>query len=86
MNNTIDLAIIVIYLTFIVSLGMWVAVRNRKRSHDSARNYFLASGQLKWPVIGLALFSTNISTIHLVSFAQEGAWPSAISSGWRLSP
>jgi len=72
MNNTIDLAIIVIYLTFIVSLGMWVAVRNRKRSHDSARNYFLASGQLKWPVIGLALFSTNISTIHLVSFAQEG--------------
>ena len=47
MNNTIDLAIIVIYLTFIVSLGVWVAVRNRKRSQDSARNYFLASGQLK---------------------------------------
>ncbi len=27
---------------------------------------------LRWPVIGLALFSTNISTIHLVSLAQEG--------------
>jgi SSS family solute:Na+ symporter len=72
MNNTIDFAIIAAYLAFIVGLGLWVAVRGRRRSHDSARNYFLASGTLKWPVIGLALFSTNISTIHLVSFAQEG--------------
>ncbi|MFC1783894.1 sodium/solute symporter, partial [Planctomycetota bacterium] len=34
--------------------------------------YFLAGGTLKWPIIGLALFSTNISTIHLVGFAQNG--------------
>ena len=43
MNNSIDLTIIAIYLTFIVSLGVWVAIRNLNRSHDSARNYFLAS-------------------------------------------
>jgi SSS family solute:Na+ symporter len=72
MSNKIDLAIIFGYLAFIVSLGLWVAMRSRKQSHDSARNYFLASGRLTWPVIGLALFSTNISTIHLVAFAQEG--------------
>jgi len=72
MSETIDLVIIVGYLAFIVSLGLVVGVFSRRRSHDSARNYFLASGRLKWPVIGLALFSTNISTIHLVSFAQEG--------------
>jgi len=72
MSNKIDLAIIFGYLAFIVSLGLWVAMRSRKRSHDSARNYFLASGRLTWPIIGLALFSTNISTIHLVAFAQEG--------------
>jgi len=72
MSNKIDLAIIFGYLAFIVSLGLWVAMRSRKRSHDSARNYFLASGRLTWPVIGLALFSTNISTLHLVAFAQEG--------------
>ena len=72
MNNTIDLVIIAAYLAFIVGLGVWVALRGRKRSHDSARNYFLASGRLKWPVIGLALFSTNISTIHLVALAQQG--------------
>jgi SSS family solute:Na+ symporter len=72
MSNYIDLSIIVGYLAFIVSLGLWVAMRSRKRSHDSARNYFLASGRLKWPVIGLALFSTNISTVHLVGLAQQG--------------
>ncbi len=72
MNNHLDLAIIIGYLVFIVSLGLWVAIRSRKRSKDSARNYFLASGTLKWPVIGLALFSTNISTIHLVALAQQG--------------
>jgi SSS family solute:Na+ symporter len=27
---------------------------------------------LKWPAIGLALFATNISTVHLVSLAQSG--------------
>ena len=32
----------------------------------------MAGGTLTWPLIGLALFSTNISTIHLVSLAQEG--------------
>ncbi|MCH7226590.1 sodium:solute symporter [Haloferula sp. A504] len=72
MNNAIDLVIIATYLALIVSLGVWVGVRGRRGSHDSARNYFLASGKLRWPVIGLALFSTNISTIHLVAFAQEG--------------
>jgi SSS family solute:Na+ symporter len=32
----------------------------------------LAGGSLTWPLIGLALFSTNISTIHMVGFAEEG--------------
>ncbi len=27
---------------------------------------------MKWPSIGLALFATNISTVHLVSLAQSG--------------
>ncbi|MCF7675409.1 MAG: sodium:solute symporter [Akkermansiaceae bacterium] len=72
MNNTPDLVIIAAYLVFIVSLGVWVGARGKKKAPDAAKGYFLASGQLKWPVIGLALFSTNISTIHLVSLAQEG--------------
>ncbi len=66
----LDLAVIVLYLVIIVGLGCWVGLRRRKGDVD--RSYFLAGGTLTWPVIGLALFSTNISTIHLVSQAQEG--------------
>jgi SSS family solute:Na+ symporter len=67
----IDLAVIAVYLVGIVGLGCWAGLRVR-RSRSEASSYFLAGGTLTWPIIGLALFSTNISTIHLVSFAQEG--------------
>jgi hypothetical protein len=43
-----------------------------QKTATSTSAYFLAGGTLRWPVIGLALFSTNISTIHLVSLAWEG--------------
>ncbi|MEN6427050.1 MAG: sodium/solute symporter [Phycisphaerales bacterium] len=66
----LDMAVIVLYLVVIVGIGCWVGLRRRKGEAD--RSYFLAGGTLTWPVIGLALFSTNISTIHLVSQAQEG--------------
>jgi solute:Na+ symporter, SSS family len=65
----IDLAIIIGYLAGIVTLGCWAGTRNQD-AKDGA--YFLAGRSLTWPFIGLALFSTNISTIHLVSLAQEG--------------
>ena len=65
-----DLAIIVFYLVGIVTLGCWAGVRQRRGAEG--KNYFLAGGTLRWPMIGLALFATNISTIHLVSQAEEG--------------
>jgi SSS family solute:Na+ symporter len=43
-----------------------------KQNSGSASQYFLAGRSLKWPSIGLALFATNISTVHLVSLAQSG--------------
>ena len=66
----LDLFIIVFYLAAIVLIGSWMGLKNRKKVEG--KNYFLAGGTLTWPLIGLALFSTNISTIHLVSQAQEG--------------
>ena len=67
----IDLTVVVIYLVAIVGLGCWVGLRHRQQGGES-RDYFLAGGTLTWPIIGLALFSTNISTVHLVALAQEG--------------
>ena len=65
----VDLSIIVVYLVGIVALGCWAGLR-RKSTEGQA--YFLAGKSLTWPIIGLALFATNISTIHLVSLAQCG--------------
>ena len=67
----VDIAVIVVYLVGIVTFGCWVGLRHRRRGGES-KDYFLAGGTLTWPVIGLALFSTNISTVHLVALAQEG--------------
>ncbi len=68
--HPVDLAVIIVYLAGIVALGCWAGIKQRKTS--AGKGYFLAGSTLTWPVIGLALFSTNISTIHLVSLAQEG--------------
>jgi len=66
-----DLIVILSYLIGIVGLGVW-AWHKRRRQDASSAAYFLAGSSLRWPVIGLALFSANISTTHLVSLAQEG--------------
>ncbi len=68
--SSIDAAIILIYLVGIVALGCLAGSRQRRTAEG--QGYFLAGRTLTWPVIGLALFSTNISTVHLVSLAQEG--------------
>jgi len=67
----LDLGIIIAYFVIIIAIGCFAGYRQR-RSSQGGKDYFLAGGTLTWPMIGLALFSTNISTIHLVSQAQEG--------------
>ncbi len=66
----LDLGIIVFYFTFILALGVWAGLRKKKTA--KADEYFLAGKSLRWPIIGLALFAANISTVHLVSLAEEG--------------
>lgn len=66
----IDFAIIICYLLFIVGLGLSVGWGSWKKANGG--EYFLANRSLAWPIVGLALFSTNISTIEIVSLAQEG--------------
>ena len=68
--HPIDLTIIIVYLVGIVALGCWAGMR--KRANAKGSDYFLAGKSLRWPMIGLALFATNISTIHLVSLAESG--------------
>jgi len=65
---TTDLVIIAIYLVGIVTVGIWAGYRKRA----SSEQFFLAGRSLRWPIIGAALFTANISTIHLVGLAADG--------------
>ncbi|MHC4143221.1 MAG: sodium:solute symporter family transporter [Planctomycetota bacterium] len=66
--NIYDLTIIVTYLIGIMALGIWVGYRKK----TSSTQFFLAGRSLKWPMIGAALFTANISTIHLVGLSASG--------------
>ena len=70
-SNT-DIIISVFYITAIVTIGLWSGLRKTKTTGAESKEYFLAGKSLKWPMIGLALFATNISCLHLVSLAQSG--------------
>lgn len=64
----LDLIIIVVYIIGILIIGLMYA---NKKSQTS-EGFFLASRGLKWPVVGAALFASNISTIHLIGLAAGG--------------
>ncbi|RYY53718.1 MAG: sodium:solute symporter [Chitinophagaceae bacterium] len=73
MIATTDIVITITYILLILLIGLWAGIRHRRGSgKGEASEYFLAGKSLKWPAIGLALFATNISTVHLVSLAQSG--------------
>lgn len=73
MLGGIDLGISIFYILFILAVGIWAGMNKKGKSQvNTAAGYFLAGKSLRWPAIGLALFATNISTVHLVSLAQSG--------------
>jgi len=65
---TADLIIIIVYLVGIMTIGILVGYKKRASSQE----FFLAGKTLRWPMIGAALFTANISTIHLVGLAADG--------------
>jgi SSS family solute:Na+ symporter len=66
---TIDIIVIAVYLIGITAFGIWVGYRKSATSQQ----YFLANKSLGWFTVGAAVFTSNISTIHLVGLAAGGA-------------
>ncbi|MEO8658770.1 MAG: sodium/solute symporter [Bryobacteraceae bacterium] len=64
-----DWAVIALYMTGVVAIGCYAGFV-RRRGGGEGSHYFLAGNTLTWPIIGLAMFAANISTVHLVSLAE----------------
>ena len=65
----IDTIVIAVYLVGITAFGIKVGYRR----NASSQQYFLANKSLGWFTVGAAVFTSNISTIHLVGYAAGGA-------------
>ena len=76
----IDVAVIAIYLVGITAFGIWVGYRRNASSEE----YFLASHSLNWFTVGAAVFTSNISTIHLVGLASGGAKDGMVIGNFEL--
>ena len=68
-TSLIDIIVIAVYLIGITAFGIWIGYRRNATTNQ----YFLANKSLNWFTVGAAVFTSNISTIHLVGLAAGGA-------------
>jgi len=71
--HPVDLSIIVAYALLMIGLGLYFG-----RKHDDATDYFLAGRRMIWPLIGISLFASNVSSTTLVGVAGD-AYSTGIS-------
>ena len=64
-----DWLIILLYFGLLLGLTWWAVRMNR----DTADDYFLASRNLGWFIVGASIFASNIGSEHLVGLAGAGA-------------
>src|SRR6266496_1987624 len=67
--TTLDWLIIVAYFAMLAGLTWWVV----RKSRDTADDYFLASRNLGWLIVGATIFASNIGSEHVVGLAGAGA-------------
>ncbi len=69
--RTIDLVIVLMYLTLLVFLGLFLG-RNKKGQQKSANDYFLAGNTLTWWAVGASLIAANISAEQFIGMSGTG--------------
>ena len=60
--QNIDIGIVIVYLIGVLSFGVWIG----RREDPDRSGFFLGGKNFTWPLIGMSLFATHISSIQFV--------------------
>ena len=71
--SPVDLALIGVYFAFVLAVGLYLG-----KKHKGAEEYFLAGRKMIWPLVGISLFASNISSTTLVGLSGD-AYATGIS-------
>ncbi len=64
----LDIIVFVVFYAIVLGVSLF-----KSRKEKTGEDYFLASRNLFWPLIGLSLIAANISSEHFVGMAGQGA-------------
>ncbi len=77
--GTIDWTVVAVYFLFII----WIVWRSSRKQATSS-DYFLASRNIGWFVVGASIFASNIGSEHIVGLAGSGANQGMGMAHWEL--
>jgi SSS family solute:Na+ symporter len=78
--GTLDWAVVGLYFIANTAICVWAAL---KKETDTA-DYFLASRNAGWFLIGSSIFASNIGAEHLIGLAGSGAGSGMAFAHWEL--
>lgn len=78
--SALDWVVVGLYFLVIAGIAAWVALQKERDTSD----YFLASRDASWFLIGASIFASNIGAEHLVGLAGSGAGTGMAFAHWEL--
>jgi SSS family solute:Na+ symporter len=78
--SALDWFVVGLYFLLIAGIAAWVAMQRERTTSD----YFLASRDASWFLIGASIFASNIGAEHLVGLAGSGASSGMAFAHWEL--
>jgi SSS family solute:Na+ symporter len=78
--GALDWVVVGLYFAAIAAIAVWVALTRERTTSD----YFLASRNTGWFLIGASIFASNIGAEHLVGLAGSGAGSGMAYAHWEL--
>jgi SSS family solute:Na+ symporter len=76
----LDWAVVALYFVVNTAICIWAALAKEKDTTD----YFLASRNAGWFLIGSSIFASNIGAEHLIGLAGSGAGSGMAFAHWEL--